>query len=262
LALTLGIASTAAAEPKPIAVIGALSGEAHIAGSSARPARARDWLSAGDVLGLDDGARLVVVFRTGRRFEVRGAARVTVRADALAPLSDVRELERLPAWPALPAVDPAAARGSRAAAIRVRVGTDFTGAIEPASDGVVLSDEAWLCFPLQPNASVYAIEVRDHHGDLVFQTRTGEGRVRVPAGTLQPGARYAWSVETVDHMGHPARAYAQFRTLDGQAAEARRNIRAHVEASGEIDAETYLQELDQALGLVSRTTNATLVMRQ
>lgn len=256
--LTLGTASGAAAESKPIAVIGALSGEARIAGPSARVARAREWVSSGDVLSLNDGARMVVVFRTGRRFEVRGTARVTVRSDTLAPLSDVRELERLPPWPALPAVDPAAARNSRAAVTRVRVGTEFAGVIEPAGDAVVLSDEAWLSFALQPQASLYSIEVRNQRGDLVFQTRTAESHVRVPAEALQPNGRYAWSVETVDHMGHPARASAQFQTLDGSAAKARREIRAQVERSGEIDAEVYSHELDQALGLVRRTTDAAL----
>lgn len=236
----------APARSKP-AVIGASSGDVRLVGAVPRAIRAREWLAEGAVLELPADARVVVVYRSGRRFEVRGATVAKIGPEALASAGRVEELERLPPWPAFPSLDPKDARGTHEAAARVRTG--FVRGMQPAEGGAVPAGEAWLQFEPEAGASLYAVDVRDESGAAVYQVRTRSVDVLVPPELLQPGRQYVWSVATVDNVGLPAKGEAGFRTLAASVAAARREIHAAAERIGSADARAYVEELDSALGL-------------
>ena len=225
------------------AVIAALSGDASVESAARRsPARLREWVLSGDTLVVGDGGRVVVGFRSGRRFELRGPTRATVTGDAMRPASGVSELERLPSWPR--DIEPGEVRGGRAAGTRVRSGT-IEGLI-PAEGDLVAPNDVSLRFGPEARAKGYAVEVRNERGKLVFEASVSGPPVRLPGGTLGPGHEYVWAVEAV---GTEASGEAAFRTLDARTNDARQRILQH---GDDPDTRTYLEALDEALGLAKR----------
>ncbi len=241
-ALLLGSAGLAQAAPRrPVALVALAQGEV---ATEARPTQtilARAWLRAGDVIVLAADARVVLVFRSGRRFEARGPMRVRVGRAALRG-PDVRELPALPPWPAR--VSPSEVRATSPAVVRVR--SAGISAMSPSEGQAVLAHAAALRFAPDAAAAEYALEVREVSGRVVLRTRTGATEWPLPPGTLRPGAAYVWSVTGVTASGERLSGEAGFHALDARLAACRARIALQAQSP---DACVYLDELDRALGL-------------
>jgi hypothetical protein len=71
--------------------------------------------------------------------------------------------------------------------------------------------------------------------------------VGLPAGTLEPGARYTWSVEASSLTGERFRGLADFVTLPRDVAEARSRLRQDLAAEDP----ALVEALDHELGLAA-----------
>lgn len=225
----------------------AVSGGIHIEAAPAWAVVPRSWLATGDTLLLDQDARLVLVYRSGRRFETRGAGRVRIGSKAPSG-PGVRELPNLPAWPVR--LQAEELRGTRPGGLRVRAGR--IEGLRPGDGGTLLADEAWLSFTPEAGVSSYAVEVSDRHGRSVFATRTDATALQVPPGRLQAGAAYYWTVETLDTAGPGAQGEAAFRTLSAQEAAEYESTRGRLQGTAEAEARIYLSAIDASLGLPDR----------
>jgi len=241
-----------ASSPPGVALVAAVNGEVRARGSAERRLELRGWLATRETIVLEPQALVVVIYRSGRRFEVRGPAEVSVGLKSLKLGRRCRELESLPPWPTLPSLDAAEVRATEAAATRIRT-QEITG-MAPARDERVLPDRVVLRFDAERGASRYAVRLFDATGQTALETETHGTVVKVPEALLSFGTPYSWSVETLDHMGPPAQGWASFRTLDEATFGARARVEA--QASATPDAQHYLAELDAALGLAGQTAAA------
>lgn len=230
-----------AASRRPTALVALVQGEAATQARPGQPLAPRAWLRAGDVVVLAAEARVVLVFRSGRRFEARGPARVRVgRAAVRGP--GLRELPALSPWPAR--VRPAEVRATSPAVVRVR--SAGISAVFPSEGQAVLAHALALRFVPDAPAAEYTLEVREVLGRVVLRTRTDATELRLPPEILRPGAAYLWSVSGVTATGERLSGEAGFHVLDARLCATRARIERQVESP---DARVYLDELDRALGL-------------
>jgi hypothetical protein len=253
LAVALLIAAAgpaAAAAPRPVAIVYSLTGEASLTapGVAGRPVRLFDRLSAGTIVEAGPGARLALAFMNGLRFEMGEGSRVKIGPQGLASQAGpVRALPRVPPLPRLSSIAAKDRPGPRAGAVRIRA-KGIEG-LYPRSGAAALADGAVLRF--QPIAGVrsYRIEVQDRQGRIVFRTDAESPPVEVPAGKLDPGLSYLWTVRTLDLTGAVARGEAALVTLDEEASQAREKARKILAAEGP-DSLPLLAEIDRSLGLL------------
>jgi hypothetical protein len=239
------------APPKPVALVYALQGEATLTS----PAGARqalhlfDRLPARAVVRVGPGSRLALAFANGRRYELGARSRATVGPQDLTVRSGpVRSLPAVPPLPRLPPIDEADQPGLRAAAVRIRA--ERIRGLLPRDGIASLAESTRLTFAACEGAGRYQVEVQDPQGRTVFRAETGETEVRVPAGTLQPGARYHWTVRTLDRIGPVARGEADLVTLPAKAARTRETLRAALTTEGGGEPLALLAEIDRSLGLL------------
>jgi anti-sigma factor RsiW len=75
-----------------------------------------------------------------------------------------------------------------------RDGADEVGApavLQPVGDVAGIEDFRWATVPA---ATLYRVTVYDRLGGIVFEAETGDLRMAVPEGVLQPGVPYYWTV--------------------------------------------------------------------
>jgi hypothetical protein len=245
--LMAALASADAAPPAALAaVVEGPAWRTAPATAARQPLGPLDWIPAGSALEAGPAGRIVVVFASGARFELAGGARAVVTAEGLGDRrGPVKELARVPALPALPALAVQDPPGPRAGAIRIR-GARIEE-LYPATGAATLADHTVLRFARVAGAPAYRVAVEDAAGRPVFEVETSVTTVGVPAGTLRPGEPYAWTVRTVGTLGSPARGEAEFATVASEAAAAREALRAAVAADR--SAAPMLAEVDRALGL-------------
>lgn len=252
VALLLGIvpAPSAAAGPgTPVALVCELNGVAkRFSGGKWQPVRLFDLLPAGTVVRAEPTSALVFAFRSGQRFRLGPRARVTLARDGFA--NRAGPVEPLPPLPPLvlqPILQPGARSGAPrsfgAAAIRNR----GLGGLYPGRGAVAVSDATVLRFEPLASASKYRVEITDGEGRLVFQQETAAAGIEVPAGVLRPGARYRWSVRSLDAVGPKAEGAESFQTLPRPMSRARGELRTLLVARPE--ALAFLGEVDRRLGL-------------
>lgn len=247
--LLLAVRSAAAGPHEPIAILYQVSGEAlHIAPGSPRPLRLFDRLPAGAVVDLPPGSRLALAFITGKRYEITGPARVTLgKGDLAIKSGGVRALPSVPSLLLLSPIAESERPGSTAGAVRIR--SEVITGLYPHCGAAVLAEEARLHFQPVTGAREYRIEVQDGQSRTVFQADTESSPVKVPAGMLQSGHRYWWTVHTLDRPGAVARGGAELVTLGADAARAREKAREVLEAEGP-GSLPLLAEIDRSLGLL------------
>ncbi len=247
---------------QPVAAVCELAGRASgLAAGGRSQLRLLDWLSAGTRVEVPRGARVVLVFLSGSRYElpadtwaVLGLARVERAHER------VRALAPLPPWPELVApIDDHEAPGSRAAAIRLR-GARVQNPW-PAGGAPAPSAAARLCFRRVPRVSGYEVEVRARDGSVVFRARTPDECVSVPAGVLRPDATYSWTVRTMSLAAPDLRGEAEFRTLSADV-EALREALARTRHGGDVSAGVFLALLDRRLGLLREARDGIQALRR
>jgi hypothetical protein len=234
-------------EAEPVALVAALEGDAHVAlpaGGAARRVALFDRLPAGARIETDDGSSLLLVYRSGARVRVRpGGAVILTDGD----VTIVRgTIERLSPVPPLPAFDPPAAGLQRPGIAAVRIRGNGVDDLYPSGGARALADATVLAFAAPGARDVYTVEIEDAAGGVVFTVETGDTRVAVPPGTLEPGREYVWRVSARTPAGVALRGEAAFATLAPAAAGWRADARRAVGSPG---APVWLAEIDLALGL-------------
>ena len=236
------------------ALISELSGEASIESPGRAPDKARrfDTMSAGQTLHMGQKARGVLVLVEGHRFELGPGARATVAGDRLTAKSGpVTALPSLPTLPKLAPLDDSRPQGPPGA-VRLR------GAVIPGLrpyHAVIATEPLTLRFQPVDGASRYAVEIEDDAGRRVFGGEVGTAELLVPAGTLQAGAAYHWSVQTLDKVGGAARGTSRFTTLSADEVRRRDALRQALASERGAAAAALLAEVDRRLTLYQDALN-------
>jgi hypothetical protein len=196
------------------------------------------------------GGGLVIAFADGKRFELAGAAKVTIgNAGPKDETGTVRALDPLPPLPRLAAIANHAHASTKSGAIRVR-GQGLIQGLYPREGFSALPDGTVLRFAASPEAASYKIELEDDTGRSVFQIQTTSTEVTVPPGTLQPGVHYYWQVRGLGVLGISVRGEAEFTTLASDEISRRATFRAALSGS-DADTMTTLAAVDLRLGLLN-----------
>lgn len=240
------------AEPAT-AIVAALSGDATRTDSKghSQPLHLFDWLGPETTVESARGGHLVIAFANGKRFELTGAAKMTVGEDG--PKDATGTVRALPALPPLPQLAPIANQAhasARSGAIRVRSGQGAIQGLYPRDGFSALPDETVLRFTASADAASYKIELEDDTGRVIFQIQTSSIEVAVPPGTLQAGARYYWRVRGFGVLGTSVRGETEFTTLGADDISRRATFREAL-GGGDADALTTLAAVDMRLGLLS-----------
>jgi len=234
------------------AIVAALSGDATETDGKGHSQTAHlfDWLGSGTVLETTTGGRLVIAFADGKRFELAGAAKVTIGAAGLKDESGmVRALDPLPPLPRLAAIANQAHASTKSGAIRVR-GQGTIQGLYPREGFSALPDGTVLRFAASPEAASYKIDLEDDTGRSVFQIQTTSTEVTVPPGTLQAGVHYYWQVRGIGVLGISVKGEAEFTTLASEDISRRATFRAALSGS-DADTMTTRAAVDLQLGLLN-----------
>jgi hypothetical protein len=198
-ALSCGPVSAQEPASRPLAaLISELSGEASIipapAGADGKAHRF-DAIAVGATLETGPQSRAVIVLAGGQRFELGAKARATIAAKQLTSTSGpVTELSPLPALPQIVALDESRPKGPPGG---VRLRASAISGLRPFH-AVTLPEQTVLRFDPVSGASKYAVEIENDAGRRIFAVESTTPQVVVPAGVLQPGASYYWTVQTLD----------------------------------------------------------------
>ena len=236
------------------ALISELSGEATIGSPDRAPVKASrfDTMSVGQTLEMGPKARAVLVLVGGQRFELGAGAWATAAGDRLTATSGpIKELPSLPTLPKLAALDTSRPQGPPGA-VRLR-GTLISG-LRPYH-AVIATEPLMLHFLPVDGASRYAVEIENEAGRRVFRGEVASAELAVPAGTLEPGATYYWSVQTLDKVGGAARGRSQLTTLSAEEVRRRDTFRQALASEGGTTAAALLAEVDRRLALYQEALN-------
>jgi hypothetical protein len=170
------------------------------------------------------------------------------KADLAARSGSVRPLPRVPSLPPIAPLAPEEQAGLRAGAVRIR--GERIGGLYPRRGAAALAGAAVLRFQPVEGAATYRVEVQDRRGSVVFATETAGSPVKLPAGVLRAGRRYAWTVRTLERPGPVARGEAELVTLPEEDARAREKLRQAVVSLREDRPMALLAAVDQNLGLL------------
>lgn len=233
--------------PPAAALISELSGGASIAtaGRARVAARRFDTLTPGQTLEMSSSGRGVLILADGRRFELGPRARATVGerlTDTSGPISELPDLPTLPRLAPLGESRPKGPPG----AVRLR-GARITG-MRPYH-AVVATETVTLRFDAVAGASRFAIEIDDRAGQRILRVETTSTELAVPAGTLEPGRNYFWSVETLDKVGATARGRSRFSTIAPEDVRRRDALRRALALDDGAAAVALLAEVDRRLAL-------------
>lgn len=246
----LGAPEQPAARPEPpAALVCLLEHKATVAEPSrkSRDLALFDWLPAGSTVSTLEGARLVLIFSNGARWEMGGKSQSRIEKSGLTgPKGDVRKLEPVPMIPAMTQVRAAGKPG----AFTVRGGeTDAFTALSPGEGESVLAEDAGLRFQPPPPAGRFRVEIEDESGNSIFSVETLKTEVRVSPGILKPGLLYFWRVRTLDGPKPAVSAETSFRTVPENHATIRAALKAESDKNPDPALRSLLTEMDRWLGL-------------
>jgi hypothetical protein len=235
------------------AIVCFVEGAAVVVGAQETPPRELvllDRVSEGDEVQTGDGSRLVLTFVDGHRFELSERAVVVVgRGTVTAKSGKVDDCGVVPVVPRLATLAAEHEAGLETATTRIRNETKDRIHIEPAAREVVLADNVVLRFSDVAGANGYRVQIEDHDWQTVFTADTVERQVQVPAGTLQPGQVYFWSVRSVGQGESASWGVARFGTLDQETASRRTALEGEARRAREADLYVLLAEIDRTLGM-------------
>lgn len=219
--LALGLLLTMpldASVSEPVALVYSLTGKASLAGPAAvrRPLRLFDRLQPGTTVEAGPGSRLELAFANGIRYFLDERSRVQLGTqDLLSRTGPVRPLPCVPPLPLLASIAEEERPGPLAGAMRVRA--EAIPGLYPGDGEAVLAGAVTLRFDPVEGGRRYRVEVQDRQGNKIFETETAAATpVTLPAGILRPGARYGWTVRTIDREGPVAQGKADFFTLSAE----------------------------------------------
>lgn len=237
---------------EPVAVVYKLAGHALVAfpAQERQPLRLFDYLPKGARIEVEPGSRLALAFVNGRRYELGEGSRITLGPDDLASrIGPVRPLPRVPPLPKLAPIVDDDHPGSGAGAFPIR--GQGIAILSPRDGAATSADATVLRFEPVDGGEKYRVEVRDQRGNLIFASEATGPVVNLPAGVLQAGTRYNWTVRTIERAGPVARGDADFVTLAARIAKKREALRRAVEKAGDGALLALLADVDRNLGLLA-----------
>jgi hypothetical protein len=250
--ILIALGSPASLCAQPVAVIAALEGTATVENAQhhSQPAHSFDWLLTGTVLEVSPGARLVLAFANGWRYEIGSGAKVSVNSDGPGKISGaIRPLEKLPPMPKLPVITLEARTGTMGG-IRVRE----MGAVRllfPRTKLSTLPDHTVLRFELGEGGAASGVEVSDEAGRVLYHSETADTTVNVPGGALGPGQFYVWRVKGT---GGQVLGQTTFTTVSAETITSRATFKASIPES-DADGLVLLAAVDAQLGLFDEASN-------
>jgi hypothetical protein len=171
-------------------------------------------LQSGQVLRLDAGSKVIVVFLPGGQvYELSGAGRFRVRAKTIEPLDARNPPHRreLPSSLQHLAVKPS---DTSQGAVIMRGGavSERVVLIRPSNS---ISSQQGMVFEWRPVATtVYRFLLVDEQGNKTIEADVGEPRYELPAGvTLAEGRPYVWVVSARNQRGVTTESAAEFTIL-------------------------------------------------
>jgi hypothetical protein len=234
-----------------VAIVCLLSGKAAVkVENERRTLELFQRLRPGSVIEAGTGARIVLAFFTGDRYEFGEKSSATVGPKALERTSG--PIRALPPVPGIIEIAPIAREeraGTRLAATRIRAAGPSIGGLYPSEGAAVASETAFVQFEPAEGYDTYRIDIEDESGNAVFSVETSSSTVRIPADALRPAKRYYWTVRTLDAARPTRRADALFSVLSNEDARRRAVFKAQVEGSGDQSLLALLAEVDRGLGL-------------
>lgn len=240
--------------PQPMAsaaLVCLLEGSATVTkpGARSRDLALYDWLPEGSQVRTMKGARLILVFSTGERWELSGKALAKIgKSGLMKEQGDIRELERVPMIPSMAKVN--TTHEGRPGAFIVR--NEETGvfrSLYPTDGAKVLANAAELRFQSTLKGAKFRIEVEDESGKPVHFTETLESKVIIPSSILRSSSKYYWSVKCLDCKSSILSAKQAFETIPEDEAQIREQLKSMVDKKSDPCLKNLLAEMDRWLGL-------------
>jgi hypothetical protein len=239
-------AQAAQTEAQPVAIVSDAHGDAFLAASPApvRLTLLRE-LQSGQVLRLDPGSKVVIVFLPGGQvYELAGAGRYRVRAKTVEALDGNAPRGReLPSSLKHLAVKP---NDVSQGAVIMRGGTvsDRVVLVRPSN---AIASQQGLLFEWRPvSTTVYRFLLVDEHGNKTVEADVGEPRYELPPGlTLAEGRPYVWVVSARNQRGVTTESAAEFTILPSVQ-------RSAIEAARPAPSADFTERLVFALALEQR----------
>jgi hypothetical protein len=232
-----------------VAVVASLSPPAttHRPGGIATPLSSFDWLSRDSIIELGGGASATLIFQNGHRYELRGVAKATIKADGLAQVSgavqDLSPLQPMPKFVPLP--------GGETASLAVRFrGSNEIHNLYPHAGNSALPSRVKLQFSAVPGARTYDISL-DEDGDIILSLRDPSTSVNVPSDLLKAGAHYSWSVRAIGDSGVLAEAAAEFTTISQAGLQERAVFADALKGMDDASRLALMGAVDFRLGLIA-----------
>jgi hypothetical protein len=234
-----------------VAMVESLTGQASVQSPDSRarvPIAGLEWLTAGAIIEVGDKSTVHIILLNGRRYELHSRAKATIAAESLTNTrGSVRELKPVPPLPQFaPIADNSA---GTSAAVRVRGAVEIRN-LYPRQGMAALADGAMLSFSSVPEAASYEVDVTSQLGERIARYSTADTSLKIPAGTLRPGSRYAWRVRALGPAGMVGQGTASFTTISEQDAARRAEFVKALEKIATVPPPALLGDIDFRLGLL------------
>lgn len=208
-----------------------------------------DWLSSGTVIETGPGARLVIAFSNGSRYELGEKAAVVLGKSALKSQSGpVKPLESVPVMPQILSLAADVQPGNRLGGIRLRSSKPTIANLYPDEGDALLPDQAVLSFEPLPDVRKYRVEIEDEQGRDLLSVETSVPRVTVAPEILKPGVHYYWQVRALEKDASTV-SYAAFVTPTEEEARLYKSFRTQVGASKDTANLLLLARYEMSIGL-------------
>lgn len=248
-----------------VAVVSSISGNASVVAPPEKATRAVhlfDWLPTGSVVKVPAGSQLTLAFASGSRYEMgeKSGAKLS-NAGPKADYGNIRPLEPVPPIPRLALLAAGSRPGVRAGGIILRAPPAAQATVDgprlsrisylyPRAETATLPDSTVLRFAPIAGVDRHTVVLTDQAGNTIFESETQSAQLAVPAGVLQPGARYSWKVRTVETTGPGVSGDGEFVTLSSDEINLRAAFKARMETKGDAESLALLAEIDRRLGLL------------
>jgi len=208
-----------------------------------------DWLSAGTEIETGPGARLVIAFSNGSRYELGEKSAVVLGKNSLKSQSGpVKPLESVPVMPQILSLAADVQPGNRLGGIRLRSSKPTIANLYPSEGDALLPDQAVLSFEPLPDVRKYRVEIEDEQGRDLLSVETSVPRVTVAPEILKAGVHYYWQVRALEKDVSTV-SYAAFVTPTEEEARLYKSFRTQVGASTDTANLLLLARYEMSIGL-------------
>jgi hypothetical protein len=236
-----------------VAIVCFLQGKASFRESSQaerKNLRLFDWIGAGSAVETGPGAKLVIAFADGSRYELgEKTSGVLGKAELNSVSGSVKKLETVSVMPQVISLAADIKPGNRLGGIRLRSSKKTISNLYPIEGDAVLADQAVLTFDPLPEIEKYRVEIEDEQGRDLLSAETSEPRVVVSPGIIKPGTQYYWQVRALEKDELSTVSYAAFVTVTAEEAALRNLFRAQLAQSRDAANLLLLARIEMAIGL-------------